>query len=97
MSRDHITRNEIRKDQVQSSVEATIDTVGQVGGIVLGAVRDVARSVGGLGSELFEIRESARRARAEHGHAEGEDAGNTPRTDGDTDDAPGSGEGQPDP
>lgn len=70
MARNHLSRNEIRKDAVQSSVEATIDTVGQVGGIVVGAVRDVARSVGGLGSELFEIRESARRARAEHGHGE---------------------------
>jgi hypothetical protein len=31
------------------------------------AVRDVARTVGGLATDLFEIRESARKARRDHG------------------------------
>lgn len=65
-SRDRITPAEIRKDAVQDGVEATISAVGQVGGVITGAVRDIARTVGGLGTELFEIRDAARRARDEH-------------------------------
>lgn len=60
--RDRISRNEIRKDTLQDSVEATATAVGTVATIVSTAVRDVARAVGGLATELFEIRESARRA-----------------------------------
>ncbi|MBD8868756.1 hypothetical protein [Nocardioides donggukensis] len=64
--RDHISRGEIRKDAIQDSVEATVGAVGQVGGVLTGAVRDVARTLGGLATELFEIRDAARRAQAEH-------------------------------
>lgn len=63
---DHLSKGETTKDAVQSGVEAAATTVGTVTTIITGAVRDVARAVGGLGSELFEIRESVRRARAEH-------------------------------
>lgn len=63
---DHLSKGEITKDAVQSGVEAAAATVGAVTTIVTGAVRDVARAVGGLGTELFEIRDSVRRARAEH-------------------------------
>ena len=34
--------------------------------IITAAVRDIARVAGRLGSELFEIRDAARKARAEH-------------------------------
>lgn len=64
--RDHISRGEIRKDAIQESVEATITAAGQVGSAVTGAVREVARTVGGLATELFEIQEAARRAGREH-------------------------------
>ncbi|WP_235737777.1 hypothetical protein [Nocardioides alcanivorans] len=64
--RDRISSAEIRKDAVQDSVEATINAVSQVGGVVVGAARDVARTVGGLATELFEIQDAARRARHEH-------------------------------
>jgi hypothetical protein len=57
-----LSKLEIRKDVLQSAVEAMASTVGEVTGIVTGAVKDVASSVGGLASELFELRESARRA-----------------------------------
>lgn len=65
--RDHISRGEIRKDAIQDSVEAAIAAVGQVGGVITGAVRDVARTLGGLATDLYEIRDAARRARHEHG------------------------------
>jgi hypothetical protein len=60
--KDHISRGEIRKDALQDSVEATATAVGTVTTIVTAAVRDVARTLGGLATELFEIRDSARRA-----------------------------------
>lgn len=61
--KDRISRAEIRKDALQDTVEATATAVGAVTTIVTTAVRDVARAVGGLATDLFEIRESARRAR----------------------------------
>jgi hypothetical protein len=65
--RDHIGKTEIRKDALQDAVEATAATVGTVTTIVTGAVRDIARAVGGYATEVFEIREAARRAQAEAG------------------------------
>jgi len=64
--KDHLSRNEIRKDAVQEGVAAAAGMVGQVTTIITGAVRDVAGAIGGFATELFEIRESARRAAAEH-------------------------------
>ena len=61
--KDRISRAEIRKDALQDTVETTATAVGAVTTIVTTAVRDVARTVGGLATDLFEIRESARRAR----------------------------------
>jgi hypothetical protein len=60
--KDQISKAEIRKDALQDTVEATASTVGAVTTIVTKAVRDVARTVGDLATEVFEIRESARRA-----------------------------------
>ena len=57
-----LSKNEIRKDAVQDTVAAAATAVGQVTTIVTGAVRDVAGSIGGFATELFEIRESAKRA-----------------------------------
>ena len=64
--KDHISRGEIRKDTLQDSVEATATAVGAVTTIVTTAVREVARALGGLATELFEIRDSARRASADN-------------------------------
>ena len=64
--KDHLSRNEIRKDAVQDSVEAAAGMVGQVATIITGAVRDVAGAIGGFATDLFEIRDSARKAAAEH-------------------------------
>jgi hypothetical protein len=63
--KDRLSKNEIRKDVVQESVEAVAGTVGEVMNIVVTAVKDVASSIGGLATDAFEIRDSARRARAE--------------------------------
>lgn len=71
---DHLSRAEIRKDVVQSSVEATAGAVGQVATVLTSAVKDVASTIGGLATELFEIRDAARKAGVDQepeGSAEG--------------------------
>jgi hypothetical protein len=60
--KDHISKAEIRKDAIQDGVEATTHAVGQATNIVIGAVSDIAKTVGGLATDLFEIREAAKRA-----------------------------------
>jgi ABC-type transporter Mla subunit MlaD len=56
---------EIGKDAVQSTVEAAASTVGEVATIITAAVRDVATALGGLATEVFEIREASQRASGE--------------------------------
>ena len=64
--KDHLSKAEIRKDAVQGAVEAAATTVGEVATILTSAVREIARSVGGLATEVFEIRDSARKASDEN-------------------------------
>jgi hypothetical protein len=64
--KERLTRAEIRKDALQNTVEAAAGTVEQVASIVTAAVKDVAGAVGGFATELFEIRDAARRASADH-------------------------------
>ena len=59
---EHLSRAEIGKDAVQHTVEAATTMVGQVASIMIGAVRDVAHVLGGFATEVFEIREAARKA-----------------------------------
>ena len=73
--RDHLSKAEIRKDAVQGTVQAAASTIAVVTGIVSGAVRDVAGALGGFATEVFEIRDSARRAAVDHDHHPGEDTG----------------------
>ncbi|HEY0697413.1 MAG TPA: hypothetical protein VGD43_06345 [Micromonospora sp.] len=80
--RDHLSKSEIGKDAVQSTVEAAAHTVGQVASIITKAVQDVAGAVGGFASEVYEIRDASRRAAEEHREP----------ADGPTDTAPGSAE-----
>ncbi|MBB6629181.1 hypothetical protein H5V45_17775 [Nocardioides sp. KIGAM211] len=63
---DHLSKGEIRKDAVQGAVQAAATTVGQVTSILTGAVRDVAEALGGFATEIFEIRDSARKAAGDH-------------------------------
>lgn len=66
---ERLTKGEISKDAVQHTLSAGAETVASVTTIVAGAVRDVVDALGGFATEVFEIREAARRAREE-----GEDA-----------------------
>ena len=63
--RERLTRAEITKDALQHSVEAGAETVAAVTTILATAVGDVAHAIGGFATEVFEIREAARQARAE--------------------------------
>ena len=65
--RDHLSSAEIGKDALQDGIDAAVQAVGQVTNIVIGAVGDVAKTVGGLATELFEIGDGARKARADQG------------------------------
>ena len=64
--KDRLSRGEIRKDAVQEGFTAATHTVGAVATIITGAVADVGRALGGFATELFEIRDSARRATRDH-------------------------------
>ena len=64
---DELSRNEIRKDALQDGVTAAAQAVGSVTTIVTSAVTDVARTLGGFATEIFEIRDSTRRALRDHG------------------------------
>lgn len=66
MGKDHLSRNEIRKDAAQEAVEAAATAVGQVSSIVTTAVRDVAGVLGGFATEVFALRDAARRAVSDH-------------------------------
>jgi hypothetical protein len=65
--KEQLTRAEIAKDAFQHTVEAGAETVAAVTGILATSVRDVARALGTFATEVFEIRDAARRARAENG------------------------------
>ena len=67
---DHLSKSEIGKDAVQSTVEAAASTVGDVAKIITKAVQDVAGAVGGFASEVYEIRDASRKAADEHGETQ---------------------------
>ena len=60
-----LSRTEITKDAVQHTVEAGAETVASVAMIVTGAVRDITHALGSFATEMFEIRDAVRKARAE--------------------------------
>ena len=67
VSPDKLSKTEINKDSIQATAEAAATTVGEVAMIITGAVKDVATAIGGFATEVFEIRESAKKAADEHG------------------------------
>ncbi len=73
---DKLDRLETRKDTIQVAVESGATHVGGVVAIVIAAVRDVTREVGEWATDIFEIRDAARRARAD---AEAGSEGRDPR------------------
>ncbi len=60
--KDEIGKAEIGKDAVQQSVDAGARLVLEVTGAVVGSVRQITGSIGTFATELFEIRDAARRA-----------------------------------
>ena len=70
--RDNLSKAEIRKDALQDGVTAASHVVGSVATIITGAVGDIARTLGGFATEMFEIRDAARRASQDHHTVEGE-------------------------
>jgi hypothetical protein len=64
--RDHLSSAEIGKDALQDGVDAAVKAVGQATGIVIDAVGGIAKTVGGLATDLFEISDAARKARADN-------------------------------
>lgn len=70
---DKLSKAEIRKDALQDGVTAASQVVGSVTTILTTAVGDVARVVGGFATEMFEIRDAARRASQDHVEVPGGD------------------------
>jgi hypothetical protein len=59
---DRLSKAEIGKDSLQEIVGAGASTVGEVASIITTAVKDVANAIGELATDVFEIRDGARRA-----------------------------------
>ena len=60
--RSGLGRAEITKDTIQVLTETTATHVGRIASILTAAVREVAREIGDLASDVFEMREAAERA-----------------------------------
>jgi len=63
---DRLGKAEIRKDALQDGVTAASQAVGTVSTIITSAVGDIARAIGGFATEIFEIRDAARKAGRDH-------------------------------
>lgn len=57
-----LSKTEIGKDALQETVESVASAVGEVASIITTAVKDVAGAIGGVATDLFEIRDGVRRA-----------------------------------
>jgi hypothetical protein len=64
-----LERLETRKDTLQVAIESGATHVGQIMGILVGAVRDVTRELGDWATDVFEMREAAKRAEADDGNS----------------------------
>jgi predicted GTPase len=62
MEEDRLSKGEIRKDAAQETIQSVASTVGEVATIITTAVKDVVGAIGGLATDVFEIREGVRRA-----------------------------------
>ena len=60
---DRLSVSEIRKDALQEIAQSVATTVGEVAAIITTAVKDVFGAIGGLATDVFEIREGVRRAK----------------------------------
>ncbi|MGH3738660.1 MAG: hypothetical protein ACRDT6_24105 [Micromonosporaceae bacterium] len=60
-------KGEITKDAIQVGVESAATRIGHIAVIVTGAVRDVAKEIGEFATDLYEVADTSRRARAARG------------------------------
>lgn len=60
-----VSKHETIKDTVQVLVESGAGRVGKVAMIITGAVRDIAKEIGGFATDAFEMLEASKRARAD--------------------------------
>ncbi len=60
-----LDRLETGKDTIQVAIESTATHLGSIFGIIVDAVHDVTHEAGEWATDLFEIRDAARRARAD--------------------------------
>jgi len=65
-----LDKAETRKDTLQVAIDSGATHVGQIMGIVVGAVRDVTRELGDWATDVFEMREAGKRAEADEGTTE---------------------------
>jgi len=72
---------ETRKDTLQVAVETAFHHVGQIAGIITGAGREVTRELGDWATEVFEMREVARRARSDREKAAVDEAAAVDQTE----------------
>lgn len=72
-----LSKPEVVKDTLQVAVEATATRVGRIAGIITTAIRDVAKEIGGLATDLFEMGDAAKRARRAAANDEDEDGSET--------------------
>jgi len=67
-----LDRLETRKDVAQAVVESGVDHVGRIIGIIVGAVGDVTTEIGSWATDVFELRDAARRAHVDHERSVGD-------------------------
>lgn len=59
---ERLSKTEIGKDALQEAVVSVASAAGEVASIITTAVKDVAGAIGGVATDLFEIRDGVRRA-----------------------------------
>ncbi|GGS41003.1 MULTISPECIES: hypothetical protein [Actinokineospora] len=64
-----VSEFETRKDTIQELTESAADHVGRIAQIITAAVRDVAREIGDWATDVIEMNEASRRARADERRA----------------------------
>jgi hypothetical protein len=65
-----LDRIETRKDTLQVAIESGATHVGQIVGIVAGAVRDVTHELGDWATDVLEMRDAAKRAEADQANVD---------------------------
>jgi hypothetical protein len=69
-----LSKGEVRKDQIQQTSDAAVAAIGNIVSIGVESVRKVIHEIGTFATEVYEIRESGRRAEADGAEADMTDA-----------------------